>query len=234
MSARCPPAFQRVRLACRPAHAARARPLAVSASSRIVPGHIVPVCVLLAAASLLAYRPAHAQPEETHPTLASITGHEFATGVIRGVMSQQANTGGSLLSRTLASGLIRSRDAARSDARPIPADIRKALEPYFPAEMLDTVRYSIGDTSPDGLAGFAMRNGNAVAVTLIDTIVFKSEDYVNSLSLWAHELHHVEQYQAWGVQGFAQRYTFGWNAVEAEARERARDFVEWRNSLAAK
>ena len=84
------------------------------------------------------------------------------------------------------------------------------------------------------LAGFAIRNGNAAAVTLIDTIVFKDESYVGSLALWAHEMHHIEQYKAWGLSGFAARYAFDWKSVEAEASGRAKEFVAWyrdRNSL---
>ena len=34
-----------------------------------------------------------------------------------------------------------------------------------------------------GVAGFAIRNGNAAAVTLIDLVVFKDESYIGSLAL---------------------------------------------------
>jgi hypothetical protein len=105
--------------------------------------------------------------------------------------------------------------------------IRSALEPYYGAQLLKDVRYKVGDVTPDGLAGFAIRNGNAAAVTLIDTIVFKEERYVRNLALWAHEIHHVDQYAEWGVAGFASRYAFGWEEVEAAARTRADDFVNW-------
>jgi hypothetical protein len=138
-----------------------------------------------------------------------------------------AQFGANLLSGTLESALQRSRDAARADSKPIPDEIRRALIPFYPAELLKDVRYSIGDTSPAGVAGFAIRNGNAAAVTLIDTVVFKHEDYINNLALWAHEIHHVQQYEDWGLAGFAQRYAFGWEAVETEAQERARSFVAW-------
>jgi hypothetical protein len=111
------------------------------------------------------------------------------------------------VAQTLESALRRSRDTARAESNPIPAEIKQALVPFYPAELLRGVRYSIGDTSPSGLAGFAIRNGNAAAVTLIDTIVFKDEKYVHSLSLWAHEVQHVQQY--------------------AEASERAEGFIAW-------
>jgi hypothetical protein len=55
-------------------------------------------------------------------------------------------------------------------------------------------------------------------VTLIDTIIFRhASDAEDNVALWAHELKHVQQYQEWGVQGFAQRYTHDFNAVEAPA-----------------
>src|SRR5690606_37953864 len=132
-----------------------------------------------------------------------------------------------LFSSTLVSCLQRSRDSERADPHMTPEDVQEALVPFFPQELLTAVRYSIGDTSPSGVAGFAIRNGNAAAVTLIDTVVFKDENYLGSLALWAHELHHVQQYQEWGVSGFAARYAFGWRDVEAEAGERAKKFVEW-------
>ena len=110
---------------------------------------------------------------------------------------------------------------------PIPEEVKQGLIPFYPAELLENVRYTIGDTSKAGLAGFAIRNGNAAAVTLIDTVVFKDESYVSSLALWAHEMHHVQQYSDWGLCGFAARYAFGWKDVEAEASARAKAFVAW-------
>ncbi|MEP7210463.1 MAG: DUF4157 domain-containing protein [Alphaproteobacteria bacterium] len=139
----------------------------------------------------------------------------------------QLQFGANTLATAFGSALQRSRDAARADSKPIPRDIREALEPFYSDEMLSKVRYSIGDTTPAGLAGFAMRNGNAAAVTLIDTVVFKDEVYTKNLALWAHELHHVEQYRDWGLDGFATHYIFGWAEVEDEASAKAAEFVDW-------
>lgn len=144
-----------------------------------------------------------------------------------GVVLSTAQYGANIISGTLESALKRSRDAARADSKPIPQEIRNALTPFFPSELLESVRYSIGDTSPGGVAGFAIRNGNAAAVTLIDTVVFSAESHVRNIALWAHELHHVEQYKDWGSQGFASRYAFNWQSVEAEASARAQDFIAW-------
>jgi hypothetical protein len=139
----------------------------------------------------------------------------------------QAQYGSNIIAATLESALRKSRDYAREASLPIPDEVREALTPFYPEEILKNVRYAIGDTSPDGLAGFAIRNGNAAAVTLIDTVVFKDEGHVRNIALWSHELRHVEQYNEWGVLGFASRYAFGWQEVEADAEAKAAEFVRW-------
>ncbi|MEQ1781882.1 MAG: DUF4157 domain-containing protein [Hyphomonadaceae bacterium] len=144
-----------------------------------------------------------------------------------GFMQVQTQYSANVISETLASAMQRSRDNVRGASKPIPDEVLKEMVPFYPAELLKDVRYTIGDTSQAGLAGFAIRNGNAAAVTLIDTIVFKDEKYVGSLALWAHELHHVQQYHDWGLSGFAANYAFGWKEVEAEASARAAAYVAW-------
>jgi hypothetical protein len=144
-----------------------------------------------------------------------------------GFVNTQMQYGSNIIAGTLESALRKSRDYARATSHPIPDEVFEALVPFYPEKMLRSVRYSIGDTSPDGLAGFAIRNGNAAAVTLIDTVVFKDEGYVRNIALWSHELHHVHQYNEWGVLGFASRYAFNWQAVEADATAKAAEFVDW-------
>lgn len=57
-------------------------------------------------------------------------------------------------------------------------------------------------------------------MTLIDIIVFRHQaDAEDNVALWAHELHHVQQYQTWGVAEFARRYSRDFDAVEAPAYE---------------
>ncbi|RYZ10539.1 MAG: DUF4157 domain-containing protein [Alphaproteobacteria bacterium] len=153
--------------------------------------------------------------------------HAMLVDFTHGFMTVQAEYGANILTETFAAALQRSRDTLRPTGKPVPEEVKRGLIPFYPPELLDEVRYVIGDTSPSGVAGFAIRNGNAAAVTLIDTVVFKDESYVGSLALWAHELHHVQQYQEWGVSGFAARYAFGWRDVEAAAGERAKTFVAW-------
>lgn len=160
-------------------------------------------------------------------SLSMLPGNSLMVSTASQLSNSQLQFGADIVARTLETALVRSRDAARTGSEPIPDNIRAGLADFFPAEMLDEVRYKVGDTTPAGLAGFAMRNGNAIAVTLVDTIVFRDEKDVKNLALWAHELHHVEQYRDWGVAGFASRYAFGWETVEADARARAMEFVGW-------
>jgi Domain of unknown function (DUF4157) len=155
------------------------------------------------------------------------TGNRMLVSAASQITMGQLQFGANTLAVAFSSALQRSRDAARADSKPIPKEIREALEPFYSDEMLAKVRYSIGDTNPAGVAGFAIRNGNAAAVTLIDTIVFKDEVYTSNLALWAHELHHVEQYRDWGLEGFANRYIFGWSEVEDAASAKAGEFVAW-------
>lgn len=160
-------------------------------------------------------------------SLSAITGHDYASAAASRLFTQQTRFGGAFIARTFAASLQRSRDAARANAQPIPHNIRTALSGYYPDDLLDTVRYAVGDFTPDGLAGFAIRNGNAAAVTLVDTVVFSDVAHIDNIALWAHEIHHVHQYAEWGLEGFAERYAFNWNMVEADARARTADFVEW-------
>ena len=174
----------------------------------------------LAAAALL-FTTASAQETQTRVS------QGMFSSAASGIVLSTAQYGAGIISGTLESALKRSRDVARADSQPIPEEIRNALMPFYPAELLENVRYSIGDTTPGGVAGFAIRNGNAAAVTLIDTVVFSNETHVRNLALWAHEIHHVQQYKDWGAAGFASRYAFNWQDVEAEATARAHEYVAW-------
>jgi hypothetical protein len=165
---------------------------------------------------------ASAQQPQTRPASRGII-----SVAASGLVLSTAQYGANIISSTLESALKRSRDTARAGSRPIPDEIRNALTPFYPAELLANIRYSVGDTSPAGVAGFAIRNGNAAAVTLIDTIVFSEESHIRNLALWAHEIHHVQQYEDWGIGGFSTRYAFNWQDVEAEATARAHAFVAW-------
>ncbi|WP_242443057.1 DUF4157 domain-containing protein [Pseudomonas sp. LFM046] len=124
-----------------------------------------------------------------------------------------------MASTSLQQWIVESRnnmDASR--LQPIPLHIRAQLEPWYDLGVLDTVRYKVGVDDEVNAANTLMQNPDVEAVTLVDVIVFRNaEDAENNVALWAHELHHVKQYQEWGVAGFAQRYTRDYNTVEAPA-----------------
>lgn len=122
----------------------------------------------------------------------------------------------------LAAGIRFSRSQAlRNDVRRLPPEVRKALEPYFEPQLLDTTRWSLaGQDLGVGtlLARWYYEEG---AVTLRDVIVFSDDEVARNVWLWAHELAHVEQYRRYGIDGFARRYATDWRALEAEANARA-------------
>ncbi|MFV2946355.1 MULTISPECIES: DUF4157 domain-containing protein [Pseudomonas] len=124
-----------------------------------------------------------------------------------------------MASSGLASWLTLSRDTAQAKGvEPIPLDIRAQLEPWYDFQVLDAARYQVGDAQQLDAAGAFLQNPDVAAVTLVDVIVFRNaEDARDNVALWAHELKHVQQYQEWGVDGFATRYTRNYEAVEAPA-----------------
>lgn len=100
-----------------------------------------------------------------------------------------------------------SREAAISDGvSPMPQGIRDQLIPLFPASLLDRVRYKTGSGFLGTLQWFRSELEGKGAITLVDTIVFADAQRVQNLSLWAHELEHVRQYDQLGVDGFAEAY----------------------------
>ncbi|MCU0827888.1 MAG: DUF4157 domain-containing protein [Tabrizicola sp.] len=120
---------------------------------------------------------------------------------------------------SLANVLVLSRDAAWAEGtRPMPSHIRQALLEWYPAELLDSIEYRTGIAENSTLQALAIRHGDAVAITLIDTIVFADpHDVETNIPLWAHEVKHVEQFRRWGLMGFARAYVRDHQAVEAEA-----------------
>lgn len=129
-----------------------------------------------------------------------------------------------MAAQALAVWLQQSREQAeQGGTEPIPLEIRAQLQGYFSDDVLMGARYSTGALDQLNAAQAMMQNPDTEAVTLVDVIVFRrEEDAQKDVALWAHELWHVKQYQEWGVQGFATRYTEDFDAVEAPAYEMAR------------
>ena len=109
-------------------------------------------------------------------------------------------------------------EAASAGIQPIPPHIREQLLRWYDPGVLDAARYQVSDNGQFSAATAMLQNPDVGAVTLIDIILFRdAESAEQNVALWAHELKHVQQYQEWGVEGFAQRYTQDFNAVEAPA-----------------
>jgi hypothetical protein len=109
-------------------------------------------------------------------------------------------------------------EAASADIQPIPPHIREQLLRWYDPGILDTAHYKVSDASQFTAATAMLQNPDVGAVTLIDIILFRDvQTAEQNLAVWAHELKHVQQFQEWGVDGFAQRYTQDFNAVEAPA-----------------
>lgn len=139
-----------------------------------------------------------------------------------GVLGPMQERAGTITANALEGWILRSRESAmRQGTLPIPPQIRQQLLPFSAAELLDAVRYKVGDLDELSAARNVMQNPDIRAVTLVDIIVFRDARMAEQdAALWAHELLHVQQYREWGTAGFAARYSRDYNAVEAPAYRR--------------
>lgn len=126
-----------------------------------------------------------------------------------------------LAATRLEAWLLQSRQAAlRAGTEPLPLMIRAQLAPFYDAALLDEVRFRVGITEEMDAATLMLQNPDVQAVTLVDVVVFRSDQAAeHDVALWAHELWHVQQYRDWGSDGFAQRYTRDFQSVEGPAYE---------------
>lgn len=147
---------------------------------------------------------------------------ERATQVFDDILVQQ---GAPVLQLLIA----RSRDEAlRAGVLPIPAEIRQRLVGFIPDVVLDAARYRVQGGDDLTLQVNAIRYGDTAAITLDYVIVFKKpEDVLHNLTLWAHELTHVGQYQRWGIRDFSIRYLRNFQAVEQEAYAAEEKYAAW-------
>lgn len=126
-----------------------------------------------------------------------------------------------LLAPMLADWIALSRDAAiATGVEPMPAPIRNALADYVPPAVLDKIRWRVGAVGDFTLQQTTIGFGDIPAMTLGHVIVFKSRDEALADStLWAHEIKHVQQFEEWGLQGFAARYLTDYQGIEFAANE---------------
>ena len=110
---------------------------------------------------------------------------------------------------TVAAGIIATHDAVMAGGgRPIPAHLRKTLRRWYPDELLNAVRWiRIQEPILRFLQDANMNFGaDTLAITVMNAVIFRSDDLANDGALWAHELYHVQQYRDWGVFGFAKKW----------------------------
>lgn len=130
--------------------------------------------------------------------------------------------------------LRQSRNDASNGAMPIPPDVRRQLEGFYDSDLLNSVRYKVGDPGVFNLSNLSIQYGSAQAVALIDVVVFKNGQQAQTdAELWAHELRHVKQFRDWGVRDFTVKYLRSWNSVEGEAYEAQQAFVNWAQTRTA-
>ena len=134
---------------------------------------------------------------------------------------------------TLERAIIESHNTAVNGAMPIPPGIRQQLTGYASEDSMNRVRFKVGDNGIANLARLLEQGGAASAVTLIDVIVFRGPGEAGDLALWAHELHHVDQYQEWGVHSFAVQYARNARGVEGPAYAKGNGYWSWTQQMQA-
>lgn len=118
------------------------------------------------------------------------------------------------LASWVAAYITEQRTAFRDRARPIAVEDEERLRPFFPADVLESVRVVRGRASEPAfyaqLRAMGIHNAPAFSdmagVTFQDVVV-----HVEGLtpSLLFHELVHAVQYKHLGLEGFADRYVRG-------------------------
>ncbi len=139
-------------------------------------------------------------------------------------------------STVMAEAIIYLRDLAMENAKPLPTEIKRKLTPYFDPLILEKVRYTAewSPTVEAALRRLIDTDKFALAVTLDNVIVFSDEESLDNMWLWVHELKHVEQYDRWGIKGFAHNYLLDYRSVEQEANDYARQVIRQMLTLTKK
>lgn len=146
------------------------------------------------------------------------SGADAAAAVGRGVDAVEP-AGRELLEAALAGWVEHARDdARRRGTAPVPPALRAELAGHVPDEVLDRAGFRIDDTMLSVQQALFVL-GDTPALTVDDVILFRDTEAASDPVLWAHEIHHVVQYRAWGVDGFVTRYLAGRGEIEHAANE---------------
>ncbi len=112
--------------------------------------------------------------------------------------------------------------------RPLPIEVRPYFEGKFSKRLLNSVRYTTGNSIFNGIAPKISLSTQAVAVTLMNVIVFKKSTgrtSPESIKTWAHELYHVRQYERMGLLKFAKTLTvYGYKNTKSPIEKPAYKF----------
>lgn len=169
-------------------------------------------------------------PAPPSPGAALNLGRQVATAIFNGVTRMDPRQMGRDLDQirlrfaadvysgpTLALWIQQSRDSSWPNAQSVPPEVQQALQGWFSDDLFNNVRWKIGDGGAINLANATLTYGTAEAICLIDTIVFKDAQVASDLSVWAHEMVHVQQFRALGVNTFAANYARSSNSLENPA-----------------
>ncbi len=142
--------------------------------------------------------------------------------------SGQTSTLLQLAADSLAALVVHLRDTARHEGtEPLPGAIRAQLQGFVPDDVLDIVRWRTDDRAGLSRSGILSAMG-LVAVTVDDVVLFTdAEIALGNPGIWAHELRHVMQYRACGIEGFALAYVSDHDALEADARAYSLAWHQW-------
>jgi hypothetical protein len=166
---------------------------------------------------------AHKQIKEANPVYKQI--EEGTSKTVRKVFTE---TEVETLWPVLDGMIQASRQAALNDGTAsMSEELKQNFRGFFDEDTLSRVRYRVGGGGDLSLQQNSFKYGDAIAITLIDVIVFIDDARANDAALWAHELRHVQQFRDWGRVDFAKRYIRDHEAVEQEARDTANRFVPW-------
>jgi hypothetical protein len=123
--------------------------------------------------------------------------------------------------------ILASRDDAISaGVTSLPIEIVREFTGFYSPDVLG-VRWRIGQGHELSLQANSFRFGDRAAIALDTVLVFRAAADAHSVWLWAHELAHVEQYRAWGIDDFVKRYIRDFESVEQAANRRANEFTQF-------
>jgi len=126
----------------------------------------------------------------------------------------------------LAAAIRNARNLHYPNSRPLPSRIIAVLSKTIPMSALKRARYVQGDMTislPNLVNGaHKLFAGHDHAMVVDDVIVFSTMPGATTtadIEWWAHEVHHVYQYQVWGVDRFATNYMKNSARIEKRARD---------------